>query len=110
MAAGAPKGNKNNVKNRPWAEAIDKALKQSENGKPTKLRQLADKLIEACMNGEQWAFRELGDRVDGKALASLEVSGSVDVTEHPTVQESRDRVAELTGSRVKRSPTEHTTH
>jgi len=74
---GGQPGNKNATKNRYWAEAIDKALKQSEEGKPNKLRRLADKIIEMALDGDMQAIKEIGDRVDGKALASIDVK-----TEH----------------------------
>ena len=74
MPAGAPKGNRNSAKARPWAEAIDKALKQSKDGKHTKLRLLAEKIIDLALDGDMQAIREVGDRVDGKALAQIEVT------------------------------------
>jgi len=81
--AGAPKGNTNAASRKPrsWAEAIDKALKQSEEGKPNKLRLLADKIIEKALEGDMQAMKEIGDRVDGKALASIEVTGHVSLSE-----------------------------
>ena len=110
MAAGAPKGNKNNVKNRPWAEAIDKALKQCEDGKPEKLRALADKLISLALDGESWAMKELGDRVDGKPLAAIEMSGIVDVREHRGLPEVSDRVDDLLGRGTDRHTPGTVTH
>lgn len=60
---GAPVGNKNATKNRPWEEALRRAL-LAEDGQ--KLRALAEKLIERALSGEVSALREIGDRVDGK--------------------------------------------
>ena len=65
---GAPEGNKNAVKNRPWAEAIHRAL-LAENGK--KLRALADKLIARAEEGDVTALKEIGDRTDGKAVQAI---------------------------------------
>lgn len=47
------------------------ALKQADgvglDGQPnTKLRQIADKLVEQAIAGEGWAIKEVADRVDGK--------------------------------------------
>lgn len=69
---GAPPGNRNACKNRPWAEAINRALK-ADNGK--KLRALAEKLIERAQDGDIAALKEVGDRVDGKALQALAAEG-----------------------------------
>jgi len=70
--AGAPKGNKNSSKtNRLWADTIRRALVQ---GNSTKLRNIADKLVEMAEGGNIMAMREIGDRLDGKVVA-VEVSG-----------------------------------
>jgi ribosomal protein L17 len=65
---GAPLGNKNGVKNKPWREAIDRALAQGD-GK--KLRSIADKLIDLAAEGDMAAIRELGDRLDGKPAQAI---------------------------------------
>lgn len=69
---GAPLGNKNNTKNRPWSEAIRKAL-LAEDGR--KLRAIADKIVELAMDGDMQAIRELGDRIDGKSIQAAVISG-----------------------------------
>lgn len=68
MPGGAPEGNKNAIKNRPWAEAINRAL-LAEDGK--KLRALADKIIDKALEGDVSALKEIGDRVDGKAAQAI---------------------------------------
>lgn len=68
----APEGNKNAVKNRPWAEAINRAL-LAEDGK--KLRALADKLIDKALEGDVPALKEIGDRADGKPAQQLNLAG-----------------------------------
>ena len=72
MAGGAPVGNKNATKNRPWSEAINRAL-LAEDGK--KLRELAERLINRALDGDVTALKEIGDRVDGKVVQQLEHSG-----------------------------------
>lgn len=64
----APLGNKNAVKNKPWSDAINRAL-LAENGR--KLRLLADKLIERALEGDIPALKEVGDRMEGKAAQAL---------------------------------------
>ena len=72
---GAPLGNKNATKNRPWSEAINRAL-LAEDGK--KLRALADKLIDAAMEGDVTALKEIGDRIEGKPAQSLMLGNDPD--------------------------------
>jgi hypothetical protein len=92
--AGAPKGNTNAVKSRPWADAINKALCQSRDGKPAKLRALAEKLVDQALEGDMTAMKEMGDRVDGKALASIEVKGDISLSDM-TVEALNVRLQEL---------------
>lgn len=65
---GAQPGNKNATKNKPWSEAINRAL-LAEDGK--KLRLLADKLIDRALDGDVTALKEVGDRVDGKPAQAI---------------------------------------
>ena len=68
MAGGAPIGNDNATKGKPWRAALDRALAQ-DDGK--RLRTIAEKLLDAAAEGEGWAIKELGDRLDGKAHQSI---------------------------------------
>lgn len=63
MAGGAPIGNQNAKKNKPWADALNRAL-LAEDGR--KLRALADKLVDRALEGDVTALKEIGDRIDGK--------------------------------------------
>lgn len=60
--AGAPKGNQNATKGRPWREAIDRAIKRDRAA----LDNVAKALIAAAQAGDMQAIKELGDRLDGK--------------------------------------------
>lgn len=74
MPPGAPKGNKNATKNRPWAEAIRRAALQYETtevGRKEALFKIAWKLIEKALEGDAAAIRELGDRLDGKPSQAI---------------------------------------
>lgn len=66
---GAQPGNKNATKNKPWSEAINRAL-LAEDGK--RLRELAEKLITKALEGDVTALKEIGDRVDGKPAQILQ--------------------------------------
>jgi hypothetical protein len=65
--------------------ALSIALKEANgttlDGAPnTKLRQIADKLVEAALSGESWAIREVADRVDGKPMQAIEHSGEIETS------------------------------
>lgn len=90
MPGGAPEGNKNATKNRPWAEAINRAL-LAEDGK--KLRALAEKLIEKALEGDVAALKEVGDRSDGKPHQSVALSGEVSLRK--AVELTDDQLAEI---------------
>ena len=77
---GAPIGNSNALKNKPWRDTIDRAIKQ-DDGK--KLRAIADKMLDLAAAGDIQAIKELGDRLDGKAAQPLEHSGDLVVNLTP---------------------------
>lgn len=88
---GAPYGNNNATKNKPWRDAIDRALiardKSRADGKKA-LDVLAEELLKAAENGEGWALKELGDRIEGKPAQSVTVGGDED---NPVVVEAITR-------------------
>ena len=65
--AGAPEGNHNATKNKPWTAAINRALAQN----PDKLRALADKLIDKAIEGDLPSMKEIGDRIEGKPVTTI---------------------------------------
>ena len=69
---GAPLGNNNNKKNRPFAEAINRAIAQ-DDGK--RLRAIAEALLTKAADGDISAIKEFADRTDGKVVQQLEGSG-----------------------------------
>lgn len=69
---GAPVGNTNATKNKPWADMLRRIDAQSEGAK---LRKIAEKVYELAEAGDIQAIKEIADRVDGKAVASTEISG-----------------------------------
>jgi ribosomal protein L17 len=69
---GAPIGNNNAAKNKPWRDALDHALAnyECEGSKIEKnmaLRAIGKKLIQLALDGDLQAIKEIGDRVDGKS-------------------------------------------
>lgn len=75
MPGGAPVGNTNATKAKPWRDALDRALAQ-DDGK--KLRAAAEKLLSCAADGEAWAIKEIADRLDGKSVQPIE--GDIDHT------------------------------
>lgn len=70
--------NKNACKNKPWLEALNRAMIRYDGGKENALNLIADQVVKAAVFGDAWAIKEIGDRVDGKAAQSLTVSGDED--------------------------------
>ena len=69
---GAPLGNKNNTKNKPFLDAMKRALAQS----PHRIAAIVDKVIEKAEEGESWAVKEIADRLDGKPMQSTDITSS----------------------------------
>ena len=57
-------GNKNQSKNKPFLDAMRRALAQN----PQKIASIVDKVLEKAEEGESWAVKEVADRLDGKAV------------------------------------------
>lgn len=71
-------------KNKPWREALDRAIAQSDG---QKLRKMADALIKRALQGDVPALKEIGDRLDGKAIQQVE--SKVEATVIISVQDSK---------------------
>jgi hypothetical protein len=69
LPKGGQPGNKNAVKNRPFADAINKAIAQ-DDGK--RLRKIAEALLTKASEGDVTAIKEFADRVDGKVIQGIE--------------------------------------
>lgn len=79
--AGAPEGNKNSRKsNRLFGETIKRIVHQSEGEITAKI---AWALINKAAEGDLGAIKEFGDRVDGKAIATQELT-TIDEDGNPT--------------------------
>ena len=70
---GAPVGNTNsNKNNRIWANTIRKLAIQEDY---KRIHVIAEKLFEKAAEGDLGAMKEVGDRLDGKAIATTELTG-----------------------------------
>ena len=61
---GGQPGNNNATKNKPFYDAMRRALTQN----PHKMAAIIDKVLEKAAEGEAWAVKEVADRLDGKAV------------------------------------------
>jgi len=73
---GAPLGNKNNTKNKPWTDAKRKYAVQ--HGWYDKAAKTLGNLVE---KGDMAAIKEAGDRSDGKAIHGIDLQGNLVVYE-----------------------------
>lgn len=77
--AGAPLGNQNGAKAKPWTAAIYRALeKRSLVSQKAHLDALAERLLDQCEDGNLAALQELGNRLEGKPAQSVTVMGDSD--------------------------------
>ena len=70
MPAGAPLGNKNATKGKPWSEAIAKFATQN----PNKRDKVIEKLYQMAEDGDLTAIKEIIDRVEGKPKQSVDLT------------------------------------
>lgn len=72
-ASEANKGNKHSSKeNRIWGNIIRKLAVQEDY---KRLHAIAEKLYEKAAEGDLGAAKEIGDRLDGKSVATQELTG-----------------------------------
>lgn len=86
----APKGNVNALRNRPFAEAINRAIAQDDG---QRLRAIAEALLTKAADGDISAIREFADRVDGKVIQGIEAA----ITLNPIA----DLLNQVNGSQLK---------
>lgn len=61
--------NKNASKNKPWREALDRALKRDDRG----LLDKAAQALEAAAAGDLAAIKEIADRMDGRPAQAVQL-------------------------------------
>lgn len=74
---GAPKGNKSAAYPGMWRDALRRACAKDRKA----IDEIAMALIKAAKAGDIYAIKEFGDRIDGKAVAHVNVSGTVNLQE-----------------------------
>lgn len=75
---GAPLGNNNAAKTKRWLAAIERHAQQN----PDKLATMAAKVFDLALEGEPWAVQEIANRLDGKPVQQVEMSGSMENTSY----------------------------
>lgn len=58
-----------------WRHAIQIAVSEKDGKGASKLRRIAEKVVDLALAGEAWAAKEIGDRLDGKATERVELTG-----------------------------------
>lgn len=78
---GAPVGNNNAAKGKPWEAAIKRALaKRSRVDQHEALEKIANAFLDKCEEGDLQAIKEFGDRMDGKPSQAVAVSGGLNIS------------------------------
>lgn len=83
----APQGNDNAKKAKVWSDALRKYITQN----PKDLEAAAKALIAKAKDGDVSAIKELGDRLEGKAMQSVEMSGDLNLGFHEVLLAARER-------------------
>ena len=90
---GRPKGTRNPTTM--WRDEVMKAVCRLRSGDDRKkykvLRLLAEKLMDRALDGDMTAMREIADRLDGRAVQSVQVDKTIQIThiEHTIVDMPR---------------------
>ena len=73
----APKGNRFAAHDKPWTRALERHFAQN----PDKLAKLAAVTADFALAGDPAARKEIADRLDGKPVQPVEMSGSIETRE-----------------------------
>lgn len=93
----APKGNRNAAKGKDWESALRRALAQHESRQA--LTNIALKVVNKALEGDMAAIKEIGDRLDGKAAQSIDLSGSIETREAGEMSDAElERIAQSGGT------------
>ena len=97
---GGQEGNDNAIKNKPWRDAINRALaRYGEGSMDGGLNKLADELIMKCADADLGFLKEMGDRIEGRPAQSLTVGSD---PENPLlIQPVRPKITEEEWKKLK---------
>lgn len=100
----APKGNKYAAKAKEWTDAIRRAIRQEYGVEwQEALREAATPLVKAARNGDLAALKEIGDRLEGRAHQTSEVT----ITQTTSLRDlSTDELANIALGRGEGASTE----
>ena len=73
---GAQPGNKNAAKDKIWLQAIDRHLAT----RPKELEEVVQVLFQSAKDGQPWAVQEIANRLDGKPVQQVDMSGDLNLT------------------------------
>lgn len=76
---GAPKGSRNAAHDKPWTNALERAIAQYKAGDVRMgqaLRRIADGVVTRAINGDAAAVKEISERLDGKPIQPI--AGKID--------------------------------
>ena len=74
----APVGNQNARKAKVWEQALKRALARVSNESvDAGLDLVADKVVAAAISGDMVAIKEVAERMDGKAVATTELTADI---------------------------------
>lgn len=81
-------------KQKPWREALDRALTKLDEGKPlgTTMALIAEKCAQDALNGDKDARREIAERYDGKVPQAVVGGGEGSEPIQINVRTWRDRL------------------
>ena len=68
---GGQPGNTNASKNKPWRQALDRALKRDTRGR---LDKAAEAVLDAAATGDLAAIKEIADRMDGRPAQAVQLA------------------------------------
>lgn len=73
---GAPLGNKNGAKDKLWLQAMQRHM----HARPKDLEEIIAVVFRAALDGQSWAVTEISNRLDGKPVQQVDMSGEMNFT------------------------------
>lgn len=64
---------KSGRKDKHWRDALSVAVKRIDSEGKVLLAKIAEACVDAAVNGDLQAMKEIGDRLDGRAIQSIDI-------------------------------------